>query len=712
MKTRSYPYAALSKKHLAYLISSGLLLLSLQNQVSADQVSLYADSGAQASETVLTGETSSSRVADQARLTSSLNAVSSNTVNSDQDKLTNTDSSTQELPASKEVALQDSVTASDDTAKGVTYQAPAVLAATSDEQVLTLEQYRQMDATSLAQMVRSGKVTSQDLIKLAVEMIEKTNPELNSVISLRVEEAQKEAAALEDKGQPFLGVPILVKGLGHAIKGGDSSNGLSFLQGQTSKLTSAYVKALQKAGFIVLGQANYPEMGWINVTTSDSHGATHNPWNLSRNPGGSSGGSSAAVAIGQVPLASASDGGGSIRIPASWSGTVGFFPTLGVTAGNSLTDHGQVVNFAMTRSMEDTRALFENLLKEEVLENSLDKSQVIAYSTKTPAGTPISPDAIEAVNQAVAFLKSKGYTLEEVDYPIDGEALMKAYYAIAANSATTVNYLAKQKLKRALQKEDVELLTWALYQAGSSLSKEDMAQAYSHIQSVRETMDRFFKKYPIFLTPTNAFTAPEADYHHIPKDLVGKLKDMSGLTKEERMQLIYDQWLPAWTLTPFTQLANLTQTPAISLPTYVSKAGLPLGIMFHTYRKNDRSLLALGDLFEQAGLFQTLYNHRLPKVEEETENKKDPEEPNNSKDDQHTVESKGKERGSEESSVTQLVQVTPKRELDPSYAGRMEDKGKMLPQTGENSSSFFNLMGILSLGILALLPWKRKQGRK
>ena len=480
---------------------------------------------------------------------------------------------------------------------------------------LTLADYQELDATSLAEKVRSGQVTSQELVDLALQSIDATNPELNSIITLRADEARREAQALVDKGQPFLGVPIVVKGLGHSIKGGESSNGLSFMTDSTSKTTGAYVKALQEAGFIVVGQSNYPEMGWINVTNSDSHDISRNPWNKEHNPGGSSGGSAAAVAVGQVPLASASDGGGSIRIPASWSGLVGFFPTLGVTAGNAASEHGQVVNFAMTKSMRDTETLFNALLKKEVLLSQLAKNQPIAYTTKTPAGTPISPDAVQAVEDAVAFLRSQGYQLTEVDYPIDGEQLMKAYYTLAANSAKTVNLLANQKLKRNLQKDDVELLTWALYQAGKNLTKEDMEKAYQHIAQVRATMDEFYQTYPIFLTPTNAYPAPEANYHHIPQNLVAQLSDMSNLTQTEKMQLIYDQWLPAWTLTPFTQLANLTQTPAISLPTYVTGQGLPLGIMFNTYKNNDRTLLALGRLFEEANLFQTLYHHQLPQQE-------------------------------------------------------------------------------------------------
>ena len=688
MNQSRFPYAVLSKKQRVYFLASAMALLALASQVQADTVeSSWVD-----------------RSSNQPVLVTPSPVENSGTAASVLEKEA-------AIGEAKNTGAERAVSEASASAATATTAAPTASAQVEEKKAtLTLEEYSRLDATTLSSMVREGKVTSSELVDLALEMIQKTNPELNSVISLRADEAKKEAAALKDSGQPFLGVPILVKGLGHSIKGGDSSNGLMFLQGQTSKLTSSYVKALQAAGFVVVGQANYPEMGWINVTTSDSHGATHNPWNLAHNPGGSSGGSSAAVAIGQVPLASASDGGGSIRIPASWSGTVGFFPTLGVTTGNTLTAHGQVVNFAMTRTMDDTERLFDTLLKEDVLPNTLDKNQVIAYTTKTPAGTAISPDAVQAVHQAVAELRKRGYTVKEVDYPIDGEALMKSYYAIAANSATTVNFLAKQKLKRALQKDDVELLTWALYQAGSDLTKEDMAKAYAHIDEVRAQMDAFFKEYPIFLTPTNAFAAPEADYHHIPADLVKKLEDMSGLSKDEKMQLIYDQWLPAWTLTPFTQLANLTQTPAISLPTYVTKEGLPMGIMFHSYRKNDRALLALGREFETAGLFQTLYAHRLP-TDEAKPNEGDKVIAEWREDDgtEKVVSSKGTEVGRPVVAArsNQAVPLVASGEWAPSSRSAQH---AALPQTGEEGESSMVLLGILSLfGIAGFMTKREKE---
>ncbi|HES4263604.1 TPA: amidase [Streptococcus pyogenes] len=524
---------------------------------------------------------------------------------------------TAQVEASKPTAMESVTSPADQTHPISTQEAssplhPLTTEATpaAQESPITLEDYKAASASQLAEWARQQRVTGQQLLDFALETIKETNPELNNVISLREPLARQESEQMTDEGQPFYKVPILVKGLGHTIAGSSNTNGLSFLKDKTSSSTSVFVKQLQKAGFIVVGQSSFPEMGWINVTNSNLYGNTHNPWHLDQNPGGSSGGSAAAVASGQVSLASASDGGGSTRIPASWSGLIGLHPTRGILEGNPTSERSNVSHFALTKSMEDTEKLFQFLLKDKAKAQQnpqrLDTSIPIAYSTQTPAGTPISEEAIAAIKEAVAFLQEQGYQTVEVPYPVDGKLMMQYYYTIAASAAPSINFMAQQTLKRPLQKEDVELLSWALYQTGKDLTKEDVNKAWEGIAAMTEQLNQFYQKYPIFLTPTTAYPAPAADYHHIPKDLVAQLSDMSGLSKEEKLDLIYRQWLPAWTLTPFTQLANLTGTPSLSLPTHVTKSGLPLGILVNSGAHNDSLLLQLGQLFEKANRFHIL----------------------------------------------------------------------------------------------------------
>lgn len=276
----------------------------------------------------------------------------------------------------------------------------------------SLDEYRNSSALDLANKVREGVVTKLDLIDYALKIIEETNPDLNNVISLRIEEARKEAELLEDNGQPFYGVPLLVKGMGHDIVGSSNTFGLTFAEELTAEETHPLVDSFREAGFIIIGQTSYPQFTWINVTNSDLYGATRNPWNLEHNPGGSSGGSTAAVAAGQVPIATSSDAGGSIRIPASFSGLIGHFPTRGILGVDEEEQTNQIANFANTKTMADTKKLFHFLLKDKfsnqeefaLPKNQFDKDTLIAYTLKTPAGTPLSEEAKKAILETMEFL--------------------------------------------------------------------------------------------------------------------------------------------------------------------------------------------------------------------------------------------------------------------------------------------------------------------
>lgn len=557
---------------------------------------------------------------------------------------------------------------------------------------ITIEDYRVATASEMAAWIREGRVEPQTLFDFAYQIIDETNPKLNNVISTRRELALEEFNAMEYTGQPFYGVPILVKGLGHTVEGGYNSNGLEFMKDNISTRSGSFTRALQDLGFVVLGQTSYPQFGWINVTNSDLYGDTHNPWDLEHNPGGSSGGSSAAVSIGQVPIASASDAGGSTRIPASWSGLIGLHPTRGVLLRNSTSEKSQTSHFAMTKSMEDTRALFEGLLNprqsDRLVEDTLSTDLPIAYSYKTPAGTPIDMEAILAVKNAVEFLNEQGYTTVEVDYPIDGRRLMLNYYTIAASGASSINFMANQKqnLGRDITADDVELLTWALYQMSQKLNSDDVNAAWEDIRLIENELSEFYKQYPILLTATTSTTAPSADYNHIPEELIPLLSDMSELTKEEGLNLIYDQWLPAWTKTPYTQLGNLTGTPSLSLPTHVSEDGLPLGILFGAEQGFDRLLLDLGDLFESQNELKMLHNYVKEPVDPTppvTDN------PNDDKGTPSTDSSNDGDSTNEESDSTDIPakeednDTTEVLDTDPIPATSTLGSYSVLPATGE-----------------------------
>ncbi|QTJ38612.1 hypothetical protein FE324_07525 [Dolosigranulum pigrum] len=463
---------------------------------------------------------------------------------------------------------------------------------------LTKEIYRQAGAREMSRWVREGKTTPEALVNMAYEIIAETDPQLNNIVALTKEEALKKARELEDTGQPFYGVPMLFKGLGHALEGTPNSNGLVSQKDNLARRDARRARLMQEAGFIGIGTTTFPQFGWINVTNSDLYGDTHNPWNTAYNPGGSSGGSAAGVAAGQVPVASSSDAGGSTRIPASWSGLIGMHPSRNTLKWDGNSENNQTSHFALMKNMEDLVAFHEFALKNgvELEDVSLERDKpTIAYTTKTPAGTRISADAVKAVEDAVKFLEEQGYTTEEVDYPTDGKKLMEQYYTIASG------------LSPSMPRNQVELLTWALNQAGQTLEKGDSKAAWEYAHQVASEISEFHKKYPLFLTPTNAWPAPSADFMHIIDKFKKQMEDMTGLSKEERLDLIYNQWLPAWEKTPYTQLSNLTGKPTISLPTYVTADKRPMGIMFQAEINHDKYLLEIGQLFEQHQKF--MMNH-------------------------------------------------------------------------------------------------------
>ena len=591
--------------------------------------------------------------------------------------------------------------------------------------------YKNMSATELAEMVRNKEVTSEYLVQEAYKVIKEENPKLNAVIGLREAEALEEARNIEDTGQPFLGVPILVKGLGHTVKGMTNSNGFPFAKDQLAGSNGSFVKALQSAGFIVLGQTNYPEMGWRNITDSALYGPTGSPWNPSYQAGGSSGGAGASVASGMNPIASGSDAGGSIRIPASWNGIVGLKPSRGVIKANSTSNKGQVVHFANTRDMKDTKLLFEALRNEKVSikDTAFSKDLKIAYSTESPVGTPVTQDAIDAVNQAVAFLRAQGFDVVEAKPEIDGIKLMENYYTIAAGSAGVTEYLGNQILKRPITIEDVDILTWALYQTGKVTSKEEVNEAWDFSHEAQAVMENFHQSYPIYLTPTTASTAPLVGDPLITPENLKKMSEIDQMEAPDRKKLIYEQWLDALTYTPYTQLANLTGEPALSLPTFVSSNGLPLGIQLNAATGEDRLLLEFGQLFEDNKQFKLL------KQEEEVPEESTDSSSSESEVPEESTDSSLNESGSVEESSNSSTKESSEKDTTPSSSKeeikktdstnnshnqqkkRLESSNtsspstQSLPKTGEKKIVLLPVIGVILLVLLGIIVLFKKKNK-
>lgn len=590
----------------------------------------------------------------------------------------------------------------------------------------TIKNDEDQSALAIAQQVKDQQIDSQQLVNDTYQKIAE-NKDLNSVIYQDPVNARQQVNALPDTNtnseQPFYGVPILIKGLGQAYKGYPNTNGLPYMEDNRYGYTKNFVAKLQKMGFVIVGETNYPELGLINVTDSNLYGPAHNPWDLTRNAGGSSGGAAASVAAGIVLIATGNDAGGSLRIPASWSGVIGLKPTQGIILGDSLTP--SVVNFAETRRIDDTIKLFEGLLdpkRKSLLREFPLKLQdlKIAYSLKSPVGSVVSADAKAAVLNAVAFLRQQGFQVVEKDSPVDGVKLMRAYYLGALSDGTVANYLAQQKLHRNLQASDVtehliSPMTYALYEASKKAPKETKQIYNNELALVAAQMKSFHEEYPIYLTPTTATVAPlNSDPAFLPAD-VAKILQMAKMPFDQQMDVIYNAWYHGLSKTPFTQLANLAGEPALSLPTYVNAQGLPLGIQLEGEKGSDLILLALGKLFEEKGKLIFLSNYqKLDNAAQPSESQNE-DAANISKVVVHNLGEKAVyEFQTAPSKLNFSDNVSPKDAVRTSQqvnARKLQSiKEKQLPQTGSNDNNGLVLLGLalFPLSLTSVYQNKRK----
>lgn len=483
------------------------------------------------------------------------------------------------------------------------------------------------DATRLAALIKRGKVSSSELVARSLAKIKAENQTLNAVTHLRETAALKEAENTLKTDAPFAGVPILIKGLGQSLKGEPDTASSKLLKANVATTTDNFVAGLQRAGFIILGETNAPEFGFKNVTDPELYGPTKSAWgNHEVSPGGSSGGSAAAVSADWVSLAAGNDGGGSIRIPASFSGLIGLKPTRGrVPAGPGAWRgwQGASINFGLTRSIRDTAQLLDSLqtvqpaapfqtplYSQGFLQTSqqpLPTEFTVGYTLESPVGTPVSKDAQHAVLDAVDFLKANGIRTVEMQNPLDGVKMMESYYIVNAGETAAMFDGIQASLGRAVTMDDMELMTWVIYQAGLLTRAQDYSHAFELWDAASYQMDQLYSQIDLFLTPTTATTAPRLDYELVGPEVTEQMRHVTDLNRQERLDLIYRFFERSLALSPFTQQANLTGQPAISLPTGMATNGLPLGIQFLARKGDEATLLQMGRLFEMNGMFKMLH---------------------------------------------------------------------------------------------------------
>ena len=432
-----------------------------------------------------------------------------------------------------------------------------------------------LDATAQAELVRNGELSPLELVEAAIARIEKVDAELNSVIHHTFDKAIT-AAKGELPDGPFRGVPFLVKDL-YAGTGGDPMhNGTLVLKdaNYVAPHDSWLVQRYRAAGFVVTGRTNTPEFGLVPTTEPISHGATHNPWNLDHTPGGSSGGSAAAVSAGLVPVAHASDGGGSIRIPASMCGLVGLKVTRGrITLGPDGDESLVSVHNVVTRSVRDTAAVLDATqgpgagdaaiapppARPYVEELRADPGQLrVGLMATSPAGE-LHPDCEQAVRDAAALLERLGHHVEEshpavLDEPATAQTFGARWCVQALRTLTATGQL----VGRPLTADDVEPITWIMAEAGKGYSGLDYANAmYASAAFTRKVAAWWSdQRFDLLLTPTLGGPPPK----------LGELLDPNG-----GAQRVAE-------LVPYTTHFNVTGQPAISLPLHWNDAGLPIGV--------------------------------------------------------------------------------------------------------------------------------------
>jgi Asp-tRNA(Asn)/Glu-tRNA(Gln) amidotransferase A subunit family amidase len=476
------------------------------------------------------------------------------------------------------------------------------------------QEYRAQDATGLARLVAEKQVTADELLALAQARAAQVNPRINAIVR------DVPAAPAGTADGPFAGVPFLIKDLAQDYAGLPSSRGSRALKSLPAAEHSTIVQRWIDAGLVIFGKTNTPEFGAKGITEPVAWGPTRNPWDVTRTPGGSSGGSAAAVAAGIVPCAGANDGGGSIRIPAACCGLVGLKPGRGLTPmgpelGESM--HGSAVQGVVSRTVRDTAAMLDVISGGEPwgpftpgMPNAPFASCVgqdpgrLRIGVRVPTAiTPVPHrEAFAAVEATVQTLTDLGHHVDELPQaPFDDAALAREF--LLTWFVYTAWELADAKRLTGAGDDAFERDTLILAAIGRATSSVDYLDAVQRRHDHTRRLTRFFDSYDLLLTPSLATPPPAIGEFDLPvalqkaSDVLLKTRTAHLLRFTKIVDDIVDKNL-GWV--PYTQLANITGRPAISLPLHWTEEGLPLGVQFVAPLGGESLLIRLAAQLEQA----------------------------------------------------------------------------------------------------------------
>ncbi|MGU3649908.1 amidase [Mycolicibacterium sp. A43C] len=479
---------------------------------------------------------------------------------------------------------------------------------------MRFDEYRSLDATGLAELVAAKQVTAAELLELATARAAEVNPRINAIVR------DVPARPTDDLSGPFAGVPFLIKDLAQDYAGLPSSNGSRSLKDVPVAEHSTVVQRWLDAGLVIFGKTNLPEFGAKGISEPELWGPARNPWDLSRSPGGSSGGSAAAVAAGIVACAGANDGGGSTRIPAACCGLVGLKPGRGVTPmgpAQSEAMHGAAVQGVVSRTVRDTAAMFDVMAGGEPFGPYATSHAPGSFAAavgqapgrlrigvRVPSAITPNPhrEAFAAVQATVQALTDLGHHVEELPQaPFDDAELARdflltwfVYLAWEVDEAKRLSGAGDAAFERDT------LIMAALGRATSSVAYVDaVARRHEHTRR----LSTFFESYDLLLTPTLATPPPRIGEFDLPvalqhgADILLKTRTAKLLRYTKIVDDMVDKNL-GWV--PYTQLANLTGRPAISLPLHWTADGLPLGVQFVAPLAGESLLIRLAAQLEQA----------------------------------------------------------------------------------------------------------------
>ncbi len=458
-----------------------------------------------------------------------------------------------------------------------------------------LRLYTSSDALALGELVRKRQVTPAELVETAATVIDRLNPQLNAVIHKLYDMARAQVPSVS-LDAPFAGVPYLLKELASMWQGAPLTNSSAWMKGVISPIDSEAARRTKAAGFVLVGKSNAPENGWSISTEPKLYGVTHNPWRADVTAGGSSGGAASAVASRMVPLAEASDGAGSIRVPASNCGLVGLKPSRGRVTIAPFGDYwyGGAYFLCVSRTVRDTAAYLDAMAGAMpgdaytppspaetwlALSARAPRRLRVGFTVTPPDGNPIDPEAVAAVRNAAALLERLGHDVEEKNMTLDGAAAWKTYTTMTpAETAAAFENLAGL-VGRPVTQADVEPTTWAVIQAGRAQTAVQHVNLMNALRGLSREIAADLLPYDVYLTPT----------------LTQKPRPLGFYDMSETDLARYNaKWTDAAFMFPF----NITSLPAISLPLHMSADGLPMGVQAIGRYGDEATLLAVASVFE------------------------------------------------------------------------------------------------------------------